>query len=84
VRAARGLHDRTDVAAWLNTPLLPQGDPARPTFRIALFTSRAATHPDSGMIIFTDVTDSVRYDLGGDQSIAPALVTGDGAGLPAR
>jgi hypothetical protein len=67
------LHYRTDVDAWLNTQLLPQGDPALPTFRIALYTNRTATHPDSGMIIFTDVTDSSRFEMPRIRDVQPQL-----------
>ena len=71
--AGQIMHYRTDVDAWLNTPLLPQGDPALPTFRIALFTNRTATHPDSGMIIFTDVTDSSRFEMPRIRDVQPQL-----------
>lgn len=67
------LRYRTDVEAWLTTQLLPQGDPALPTFRIALFTNRTATHPDSALVIFTDVTDSSRFEMPRIRDVQPQL-----------
>jgi len=67
------IHYRTDVDAWLSTPLLPQGDPALPTFRIALFSNRTATQPDSGTVIFSDVTDSSRFEMPRIRDVQPQL-----------
>jgi len=66
---------RTDVDVWLTTQLLVQGDPALPTFRMAMFTNRTATHPDSAMVMFTDVTDSSRFEMPRIRDAQPQLAS---------
>ena len=68
---------RTELHAWLRTPLLAQADTAVPTVRIVMFLQRTVTSADSTLLTFSDVTDSSRIDLPSFGVAVPWLVPRD-------
>jgi hypothetical protein len=66
---------RTEVDAWLRSPMFPVADTSQPTVHITLFTRRAITAPDSvGRLVFSDYTDSSRSDMPAIRALQPQMV----------
>jgi hypothetical protein len=72
----RTVRYRTEVDAWVRSPLLPAGDTAMPTMHILLWSVRTTDRPDSsGRIVFIDRTDSSHYDMPAIRAAMPEMAT---------
>lgn len=76
-RVNQSVRYKTDVDAWVRSPLLPAGDTALPTAHITMYSIRTIGLPDSaGRIEFIDRTDSSSYDMPAVRAYAPTMATG--------
>ena len=72
----RTVRYRTEVDAWVRSPLLPAGDTAMPTMHIDLWSVRTTDQPDSaGHIVLIDRTDSSHYDMPAVRATIPQMAT---------
>ena len=72
----RTVRYRTEVDAWVRSPLLPAGDTAMPTMHILLWSVRTTDQPDSaGHIVLIDRTDSSLYDMPAIRATLPQMAT---------
>src|SRR5204863_10089488 len=68
---------RTEIDAWVRSPLLPAADTAAPTMHITLFSTRTTIEPDSaGRLVFVELTDSSRYDMPAVRAYQPQMASG--------
>ncbi len=73
--SGRSLRYRTDVDAWLRSPMIPAIDTVQPTVKITVFSRRTFTGTDStGRLSFAEFTDSSRVDMPQIRALNPAAL----------